>query len=64
VNQFKAIIAQLEAAWPKWQVWYVPRAVGGTIWCARRRDGNERVINENSSVDLAETIEQAEKDGS
>jgi hypothetical protein len=29
VNHFEAIVARLEADWPKWQVWYVPRAVGG-----------------------------------
>jgi hypothetical protein len=44
MNQFEAIVAQLEASWPKWQVWYVPRAVGGTIWCARRWDGTGPVL--------------------
>jgi hypothetical protein len=28
--------ADLEARFPGWVVWYVPRAVGGTIWAARR----------------------------
>ena len=30
--------SQLEAEWPGWQVWIVWRAVGGPLWCARRRD--------------------------
>ncbi len=36
MNQFDAIVADLEATWPGWKAWYVPKAVGGMIWCARR----------------------------
>jgi hypothetical protein len=56
MNQFDALVSQLEASWPKWQVWYVPRAVGGTIWCARRWDGTGRVLNAGSPDELAEYL--------
>jgi hypothetical protein len=36
------IVAALEADWPHWQIWTVPRAIGGTIWCARRWDDERR----------------------
>jgi hypothetical protein len=66
VNSYEAIVAKLEADWPKWQIWFVPRAVGrpAATWHARRWDGNGPVINEASAVDLAEAIGQAEKEQS
>jgi hypothetical protein len=63
MNQFEAIVAQLEASWPKWQVWYVPRAVGGTIWCARRWDGTGPVLNAASADDLAAQLEAEQEAG-
>jgi hypothetical protein len=30
-NSTDAIVARLEADWPDWQIWTVPRAIGGTI---------------------------------
>jgi len=33
------------------------RAVGGTIWCARRWDGTGRVLNASTSDDLVELLE-------
>ncbi len=56
MNQFEAIVAELEREWPDWQFWYVPRAVGGTIWCARRWDGTGRVLNAGSPAELAEYL--------
>jgi hypothetical protein len=64
MNQFDEIIARIEEAWPRYQAWYVPRAVGGMIWCARRRNGTGRVINTSTAAGLAEQIEQAEKESS
>jgi hypothetical protein len=43
-----AIVAELERRWPKWQVWYVPRVVGGIVWCARRCDDERHVLNAGS----------------
>jgi hypothetical protein len=63
MNQFEAIVAQLEASWPKWQVWYVPRTVGGTIWCARRWDGSGPVINTDSPDALEDRLERQELEG-
>jgi hypothetical protein len=62
MNHFQAIVTELERDWPYWQVWYVPRAVGGMTWCARRRDGNGQVLNTGSADDLADAIEQAERE--
>ena len=28
---------RLEQKHPDWQVWYVPIALGGVLWCAQRR---------------------------
>jgi hypothetical protein len=52
VNHFDEIIARLESAWPAWHVWYVPKAAGGTIWCARRHDDHQYVVNEDTTEEL------------
>ena len=54
-----AIVAGLEADWPRWQIWTVRRAVGGTIWCARRWDDERRVLNADSPEELVELLEEA-----
>jgi hypothetical protein len=62
VNQFDEIVQRLERAAPDYQVWYVPRAVGGgPTWHARRWDADTRdVIHADSAEALAAAIEQAE----
>jgi hypothetical protein len=50
-------LTQLERDWPHWQVWTVYQAVGGTVWCARRRDDHKKVINADSAAHLAEALE-------
>jgi hypothetical protein len=57
MNHFQAIVAALERDWPGWQVWYVPRAVGGMIWCGRRWDDEKRALNADSPDELAELLE-------
>jgi hypothetical protein len=42
-----------------WQIWTVPKAIGGTIWCARRWDGTGQVLNAASADELAEYLEEA-----
>jgi len=37
----------------------VRRAVGGTIWCARRWDDERQVLNADSPEELAELLEEA-----
>jgi hypothetical protein len=56
-NSIDAKVAELERDWPDWQIWVVHRAVGGPVWCARRRDGQGRVLNANSSAELVEPLE-------
>ena len=56
MNQFDAIVVQLEADWPGWHAWYVPRPVGGMTWCARRWDDEEHVLNAGSPDELAEYL--------
>ena len=41
------------------QVWTVHKVVGGTTWCARRRDDERRVLNAGSAQELAEQLEEA-----
>jgi hypothetical protein len=62
-NPTDAIIAELEHEWPKWQVWVVQRVVGGPVWCARRWDNEQHVLNAGSPEELAEYLE-AEASGS
>jgi hypothetical protein len=57
-NPTDEIVAALERAWPNWQVWTVPKAIGGTIWYARRSDGTGRVLNAASADELAEYLEE------
>ena len=57
-NPTNAIVARLEADWPRWQIWTVPRAVGGTIWCARRWDDERQVLNADSPAELVELLEE------
>jgi hypothetical protein len=50
-------LAQLQADWPLWEIWTVHRLIGGTVWCARRRDDHKRVLNADSAQHLAEYLE-------
>ena len=57
-NPTNAIVARLEADWPRWQIWTVPSAVGGTTWCARRWDDERQVLNADSPEELVELLEE------
>jgi hypothetical protein len=58
MNQFDAIVVQLEADWPDWHVWWVPRATDGRLtWCAHRRGDERHVIHAGSPAELAWAIE-------
>ncbi len=56
------IISGLEARWPRWQCWYVPRVTGGPVWCARPWDipGASRVINTGGPATLEAAIADAD----
>jgi len=54
-----AIVARLESDWPRWQIWTVRRAVGGTTWCARRWDDERQVLNADCPEKLVELLEEA-----
>jgi hypothetical protein len=56
MNHFQAIVAALERDWPNWQVWYVPKAIGGMTWCARRWDGQGELLNADSPDELADYL--------
>jgi hypothetical protein len=60
-NPTDAIVARLEADWPRWQIWTVRRAVGGTIWRARRWDDEKQVLNADSPEELVELLEEASR---
>lgn len=50
-------LAQLQSDWPRWEFWIVHKAVGGTTWCARRRDDPRKVLNAGSAAELARYLE-------
>ena len=52
-------VAALEAQWPDWEVWTVRQYIGGTAWCARRRDDHRTVINAGSPAELVKMLEAA-----
>ncbi len=54
-----AALAQLQAGWPGWQIWTVHRYIGGTVWCARRRDDHRKVLNADSAEHLTEYLTEA-----
>jgi hypothetical protein len=56
-NPTDEAVARLKTDWPQWQIWTVLRAVGGTIWCARRWDDTGPVLNADSADELAEALE-------
>jgi hypothetical protein len=58
-NHTAEATAQLEADWPAYQIWWVPRATGRPVitWHARRLDGSGGVIHAGSPDELAWAIE-------
>src|SRR5262245_33281062 len=49
-------VAALRERWPEWQIWYVPRAIGGLLWCARLHSDHKMVINAESPDELEEQL--------
>jgi hypothetical protein len=56
-NPTDETIAQLERDWPAWFFWTVPRLVGYTVWCCRRRDDPTVILNADTPEHLAEALE-------
>ena len=56
-------LARLRSQWgQRWQIWYVPLAVGGETWCARRHgDAARHVIHADTPDHLAEYLTEAER---
>ena len=55
-NRTGEVIAKLEADWPDWQFWTVPRAIEGTLWCARRWDDPKRVHHARGPDELSDRL--------
>ncbi len=56
-NPADEAVARLEADWPKWQIWTVPLAGGGVLWCARRWDDSGPALHAHSAGELTEYLE-------
>ena len=53
--------ALLQAEFPAWEIWYVPLALGGMTWCARRYgDLLRNVIHADTAAHLAEYVQEAQ----
>ncbi len=50
--------AKLQDRHPGWNIWYVPRACGPTVWCAQR----EPLLNTDSPDHLSEAIREVERE--
>jgi hypothetical protein len=49
--------ALLQEHYPDYEIWYVPRALGGMTWCARRDPQDTNPIRAELPSELAEAIE-------
>jgi hypothetical protein len=45
-------LERLRGDWPRWNIWTVPKAIGGTVWCAHSSGDERHVLNEESAADL------------
>ena len=56
--------AVLQARFPDWDTWYVPLALGGFTWCARRRDETNllNTLHADSASRLAADIEREQSE--
>jgi hypothetical protein len=54
-------VSKLEREWPAWQIWVVPRVIGGPVWCARLWDNKRKVLNAGTADELAEQLTEAEE---
>src|SRR2546421_9898396 len=58
-NWAQQAVAELEADFPKWHVWWVPHAVGPVLtWHAHRRGDERHVLHADSPDEPADAIEQ------
>jgi hypothetical protein len=46
----------LRDSWPDWEIWCVPRAIGGFIWCARLHGDHKVILNTGSPGELARQL--------
>lgn len=55
-------VDELTEQHPGWQVCYVPRYIGGMVWCARLHDDHKTVINADSPDHLSAYITEREQE--
>jgi hypothetical protein len=54
-------LATLRERWgARWEIWYVPLALGGLTWCARRHDDHRRLLHGHTPGELEEHLADAE----
>lgn len=54
-------LATLRQRWgTRWEIWYVPLAIGGTTWCARRHDDHRRLLHGHTPDELEEYLADAD----
>jgi len=57
-NPIEALKTTFKRAYPAWDVWAVPRVVGGTLWCAKRTGQETASLQANSPGQLAAWLEE------
>ena len=54
-------LAALRERWgARWEIWYVPLALSGNTWCARRHDNHRRLLHGHTGKELEEYLTEAE----
>lgn len=64
-NRVDDLVSELASAWPEWEIWTVHRAIGGPVWCARRKGWRPGmpVFNAGTPEDLAACLEGESRRG-
>jgi hypothetical protein len=62
-NSIDRLLVRLRAAYPGWEIWWVPCYPSPDKWNARRRDSTGTQISVGSSAELVERLKQADEAG-
>jgi hypothetical protein len=62
-NSIDRLLVRLRAAYPGWEIWWVPCYPSPGTWNARRRDSTGTYITVSSAAELADRLKEADRAG-